>query len=54
MDAVKLIYQYTDGVPRRINQVCDFSLLVGYSEKSDRVDTTIVQKVIADEQQQSA
>ena len=54
MDAVKLIYQYTDGVPRRINQVCDFSLLVGYSEKSDGVDITIVQKVIADEQQQSA
>lgn len=54
MDAVELIYQYTDGVPRRINQICDFSLFIGYSEKNERVDTTIVKKVIADEQQQSA
>jgi len=53
-DAVQLIHQYTEGVPRRINQVCDFSLLVGYSEKSERVDTTIIKKVIADEHQQSA
>ena len=53
MDALKLIYQYTGGVPRRINQICDFSLLIAYSKKSDRVDTTIVKKVIADEQQQS-
>jgi general secretion pathway protein A len=52
IDALKLIYQYTEGVPRRINQVCDLSLLIGYFKKSERVDTTIIKKVIADEQQQ--
>ena len=52
IDALKLIYQHTDGVPRRINQVCDFSLLMGCSEKRDQVDTTIIERVVADEQRQ--
>jgi len=47
-DALKLIHQYTHGVPRRINQLCDLSLLVGFSEKKYCVDSKIVEKVIAD------
>lgn len=47
-EAVKLIHRYTEGVPRRINQACDLSMLVGYSEKNYCVDENTVQKVIAD------
>ncbi len=52
LEAIKLIYQFTEGVPRRINQICDFSLLIGCSEKRERVDTRIIKKVIADGQWQ--
>ncbi|HEX8948806.1 MAG TPA: AAA family ATPase [Dissulfurispiraceae bacterium] len=50
MDAIKMIHRHTQGVPRRINQVCDFALLVGYSEKKHWVDLDTVKKVLADEQ----
>ncbi|MBI5233130.1 MAG: AAA family ATPase [Deltaproteobacteria bacterium] len=47
-DALKLIHKYTRGIPRRINQICDLSLLIGFSEKKYCVDASIVEKVIAD------
>ena len=49
MDAIQLIHHHTGGVPRRINQACDLSLLAGYSEKKPWVDRDTVQKVLADE-----
>ncbi|MFH0933065.1 MAG: AAA family ATPase [Nitrospirota bacterium] len=37
-DALKLIFQYSKGVPRLINVVCDNALLEGYLLKTDSVD----------------
>ncbi|MBI5099221.1 MAG: AAA family ATPase [Nitrospirae bacterium] len=48
-DAIKLIHEHTDGIPRRINQICDLSLLVTSYEKKYNVDLQDVRKVIADE-----
>lgn len=57
MDAMELIHQHTDGVPRRINQLCDLSLLAGYFDRinpykirKDCVDAATVMKVLADKE----
>lgn len=49
LDAMELIHQHSDGVPRRVNQLCDMSLLAGYFERQNCVNTAIVKKVLADE-----
>src|SRR5881296_4012154 len=46
--AVKLIFDFTRGTPREINNVCDISLLVGYSKKATAIDERIIAEVIKD------
>ncbi|PYN99009.1 MAG: ATPase [Candidatus Rokuibacteriota bacterium] len=46
--AVKLIFDFTRGTPREINNVCDISLLVGYSTKVTQIDERIIAEVIKD------
>jgi type II secretory pathway predicted ATPase ExeA len=47
-EAIKLIFDFTRGTPREINNVCDIALLVGYSKKVRTIDATIVADVIKD------
>jgi general secretion pathway protein A len=49
MDAIRLIHEYANGIPRKINQICDMALLVTSYEKKQNVDVEDVRKVIADE-----
>ena len=46
--AVDEVYNYSQGVPRMINNVCDMSLLVGFSAKAKVIDFAIIKKVIKD------
>ena len=48
-DAIRLIHEYANGIPRKINQICDMALLVTSYEKKQNVDVEDVRKVIADE-----
>jgi general secretion pathway protein A len=48
--AIKSVYESTGGIPRRINQVCDFALLTGYGMKSPKVTSAIVREVVMDPQ----
>ena len=50
-EAVSLLYQYSDGIPLRINNVCDRSLLIGFMRKANVVNTQIVSDAIDDLQQ---
>jgi general secretion pathway protein A len=45
-DAFRLIYRYTDGVPRRINALCGRILLFGYLEDLHHIDGTVVSDVV--------
>lgn len=45
-DAVRRIAQYTRGVPRLVNIVCDHCLLHGYADQRRRIDRKIVKEVI--------
>ncbi|OGX18648.1 MAG: hypothetical protein A3K83_04985 [Omnitrophica WOR_2 bacterium RBG_13_44_8b] len=46
--AMKLLFEQSGGIPRRINQICDMALLVGMSNKARAVDRKIVTEVIDD------
>ncbi len=47
-EAVKLIFDFTRGTPREINNLCDISLLIGYSKRVREIDEKIVAEVIKD------
>lgn len=49
--ACRLIYAYSEGVPRKINNICDLSLVVGMGEKAASIDERITEAVIKDFQQ---
>lgn len=44
--AVDLIYEYTEGVPRKINILCDRILLIGYVQGTYEIDRDIVETAI--------
>ena len=46
--ALGLVYEFSSGVPRLINQVCDSALLSGYIYGVDVVDEKIMREVIAE------
>ncbi|MCI0481963.1 MAG: hypothetical protein L0213_10305, partial [Candidatus Dadabacteria bacterium] len=45
-EAVEKIYDYSDGIPRKINNICDMALLVGWSTKASHIDSKIVANLI--------
>lgn len=47
-DAHDAIFEYSGGIPRRINHICDFSLLTGFGRKTEKVDGGIVQSALKD------
>jgi len=47
-EAVNLIFDFTRGTPREINNLCDISLLIGYSKRLREIDEKIVAEVIKD------
>jgi general secretion pathway protein A len=46
--AYDAIYQYSGGIPRKINNVCDLALLVGFSLKIQEIDEPLIVKVVRD------
>jgi type II secretory pathway predicted ATPase ExeA len=46
--AIKLVFDFTRGIPREINNVCDIALLVGYSKRLKEIDERIMTEVIKD------
>lgn len=47
--AARKIFSGSAGIPRRINTICDMSLLAGFIEQSHKVDEAMINKVIAEE-----
>ena len=46
--AIRLIYEQSGGIPRRINQVCDMALLIAMGKKLQSVDEETINEVIED------
>ena len=47
-EAVKLIFDFTRGTPREINNLCDVALLLGYSKRVKEIGERIIAEVIRD------
>jgi type II secretory pathway predicted ATPase ExeA len=46
--AQKLIWEFSHGIPRKINILCDNALLTGYGVKKRRITTSLMQEAIRD------
>ena len=47
-DAAGLVHQYSGGVPRIINVICDAALVFGYAEERRTIDQWLVQEVVSE------
>jgi len=47
-EAIKLIFDFTRGTPREINNLCDVALLVGFSKRATEIGDKIIAEVIKD------
>ena len=47
-EAIKLIFDFTRGTPREINNLCDVALLVGYTKRANEISEKTVAEVIKD------
>jgi len=45
-DAIDLICVNSGGIPRRINQVCDMSLVTGFGKRADKISAEIVKEAV--------
>jgi general secretion pathway protein A len=46
--ALKAIYDYSGGIPRVVNIVCDNALLLGFVQESKKISEDLVKEVIRD------
>jgi general secretion pathway protein A len=46
--ALRLIWEYSGGVPRKINILCDNAFLIGYGMRKRRIDAPVVEEAIKD------
>ncbi len=47
-NAYKKIFDYTKGIPRLINTICDNAMLEGYLLKREKIDADIIEQVVMD------
>ena len=47
-EAIEVVFKNARGVPRLVNQLCDFCLVYAFSQSSQQVTGALVQKVIDD------
>ncbi|MEA3359893.1 MAG: AAA family ATPase [Thermodesulfobacteriota bacterium] len=47
-DAISLIHQYSSGIPRNINSLCDNALLLGYSKTKKNISANMIQECYND------
>ena len=43
--AADLIHEFTRGVPRNINSVCDLALLIGFAEEKESISAEVIESV---------
>ncbi|MDI6641548.1 MAG: AAA family ATPase [Elusimicrobiota bacterium] len=45
-DSLPFIYERSGGIPRRINQICDATLLIGYGKSAKIIDRELIKETI--------
>jgi len=49
--AIESIYQYSKGIPRLINILCDTALVYGFAEEKEQIEADLVEQVVEDKRQ---
>lgn len=44
----KIIYNYSKGIPRRVNAICDRALLIAYTRSTSSIDKNIIRQAVDD------
>ena len=52
--AVDKIYEFSEGVPRVINTICDLCLVYGFAAEATSISENLVDKVLADKEQHNS
>jgi type II secretory pathway predicted ATPase ExeA len=47
-EAIDAIYSRSKGVPRLVNQLCDYALVYGFAEKRMQIDADLIAQVVRD------
>lgn len=47
-EGVKVIYKYTKGIPRKINDICDLALFIGSAQKAEEIGPQIIESIVRD------
>jgi len=47
-EAIDLVHAHTKGVPRLMNQLCDFALLYAFADRRTTVDVDLIEQVMRD------
>ena len=47
-EAQNLIWQISQGIPRKINILCDNALLIGYRERHEKIGSPLIKKAVSD------
>ncbi len=50
-EAIELLAQYSGGIPRRLNHICDLCLLLGFSRRIQQIDEDMAYGIILDEEE---
>ncbi|MDP2858386.1 MAG: hypothetical protein Q8P50_10470 [Bacillota bacterium] len=53
-DAARLIYQYTKGIPRQVNNLCTAALLAGLAGQRKLIDESTVKQALLELQDEAA
>ncbi|MBN1573269.1 MAG: AAA family ATPase [Deltaproteobacteria bacterium] len=48
IESMEKIFNYSGGTPRKINNICDMGLLVGWNMKSKYVDSSIISNLLSE------
>jgi general secretion pathway protein A len=47
-EALEFVYARTNGIPRLVNQLCDFALVYAFAEGRKRIDANLISQVVRD------
>ncbi|MCP4670995.1 MAG: AAA family ATPase [Desulfobacula sp.] len=46
LNSVKKIFEISNGIPRTINLLCDASLVYGYADEKEQIDSSVIDQVV--------
>jgi type II secretory pathway predicted ATPase ExeA len=52
-ETAEAIFKFSRGLPRIINQICDYALVYAFAQELETIDAALIESVVADRRAQS-